>query len=60
MKKIFLTFQKICCVTGSNLNVHCKYQNYKKIRLWGTKLLAKIKLEFANAEISFVYTSHLQ
>jgi hypothetical protein len=43
-----------------NLNDHSKYQNFKKIHLLGTKLLVKIKLELANAEVCFVYTSHSQ
>jgi hypothetical protein len=48
------------CLTDSNLNDHSKFQHFKKIRLSGAKLLAKIKLELSNAEVSFVYTSHSQ
>jgi hypothetical protein len=47
-------------LNDSNLNDHPKFQNFKKIRLLGAKLLPKIKLELSNAELSFVYTSHSQ
>jgi hypothetical protein len=47
-------------VINSNLHDHSKFQHFKKIRLLGAKLLAKIKLEFSNAEVSFFYTSQSQ
>jgi hypothetical protein len=47
-------------VVDSNLNDNSKFQNFKKIRILGAKLLAKIKLELSNAEVSFVHTSHSQ
>jgi hypothetical protein len=46
------------CLIDSNSNDHSMFQNFKKIRLLRAKLLAKIKLELLNAELSFVYTLH--
>jgi hypothetical protein len=60
-KKRYLFFnlpENWICVIDSNLNDHYKYPSVKKIRLLKSKLLAKIKLEHANAELSFVYTSN--
>jgi hypothetical protein len=45
------------CVIDSNLN-YSKRQAFGKIRLLGAQILAKIKLEMANAQVSFVYSSH--
>jgi hypothetical protein len=56
----FKLSEKWICLTDSNLNDHSKFQNFKKISLLGAKLLAKIKLELSNVEVSFVYTSHSQ
>jgi hypothetical protein len=41
-----------------SLNDHSKFKKSKKIRLLGAKLLAKLKLELSNAEVTFVYISH--
>jgi hypothetical protein len=60
MKFIFLSFLKIGCIIDSNLNYYFMYKNFKRIRLLGAKLLAKIKLQFPNAESNFVCTSHSQ
>jgi hypothetical protein len=61
MKFNFFKFsENQLCLIDSNLNDHPKFQNFKKIRLLGAKLSAKIKLELSNAEVSFVCTSHSQ
>jgi hypothetical protein len=44
------------CLTDSNLNDHSKFQNFKKIRLLGARLLAKIKLELSDA--LFILRTH--
>jgi hypothetical protein len=56
--EIFKLSENCLYDTDFNLSDHSRYKNFKKIRLLGTKLLAKIKLELTKADVIFVYTSH--
>jgi hypothetical protein len=56
----FRLFENWLLVTDLNSSYRSKYQNFEKICPLGAKLLVKIKLQLANAVVSFVYTSHSQ